>query len=255
MHALRSLSAPLLAAALVGSALCALQDRWRWTVTPYAWATDVHVDVALDGRGVVDETIPVADLLEDLDTTFQGRVEAKHGELGLYADVFYVSLSDEVDGVPLPQGAGSADLGWGLDMTIADVAGVYDPRGDDRGFEFLLGARVIDQRMSVDASLSTSGGTTQQGYDAKDTLVDLLAGVRYSRDLTDHLSFHSQLDVSSGGTELTWSMFPSLQYSFGDGRYGLLAGYRHLEIQFEEEGGLDAELAMSGPVLGFRMSF
>lgn len=255
MHALRSLSIRLLAASLATSALAAQGDRWRWTVTPYAWATDVHVDVALDGRGVVDETIPVADLLDDLDTTFQGRVEAKHGEFGLYADVFYVSLSDEVDGVALPQGAGSADLGWGLDMTIADVAGVYDPGGDDRGFEFLLGARVIDQRMEVDASFTTGSGTTQQGYDAKDTLVDLLAGIRYSRDLTERVSFHSQFDVSSGDTELTWSMFPSLQYSFGDGRYGLVAGYRHMEIEFEEQGGLDAELSMSGPLIGFRASF
>lgn len=258
LRSLRSLRtrAPLgLLAVLTLSALSAAQDeRWHWTLTPYAWATDVGIDTRLDGRQVVDETIPVKDLIEDLDLTFQGRIEVQKGAHGLLLDLFYVSMSDEVNGFALPQGAGTGDLDWTLDMTLADVAGIYDPEGDQRGLSFLYGARILDQRTKVDASFTTTSGTSAQTYEASSTLVDALLGLRYQGELTSHLSFQTQLDASTGGTDYTWSAFPSLTYSFGDGTCALVAGYRHMAVNFEDEGGLDTEMSLSGPVFGLRVS-
>lgn len=246
----------VVAAALVTSTVHASESQgWRWSITPYAWATDVGVDVSLDGRQVVSETIPVEDLLEDIDATFQGRIEARNGRHGLLLDVFYVSMSDSVQGFALPQGLGQGDLDWKMDMTIADVAGTYDPDGDGEGLSYLYGTRIIDQRFDADARFTTSGGTNAESYGGSDTLFDVLAGVRYSRPLGEHWRFQSQLDVSTGGTEYTWSAFPSFSYGFGDGSCSLLAGYRHMSIRFEEQGGLESEMSLSGPVLGLRFSF
>jgi hypothetical protein len=252
-NSLLRMSLAALAGVSLSSFVAAQDEHWRWSVTPYVWATDVGVDVRLDGREVVDETIPVEDLLEDIDATFQGRIEAKRGEHGFMLDVFHVSMSDEVNGFPLPMGAGQGDLSWKMDMTIADVAGIYDPEGDDLGFQFLYGLRVIDQRAEVDAIFTTSRGSVPHDYDGSDTLVDVLAGVRFSNDLTERLRFQTQLDFSTGGTEFSWSAFPSLRYAFGDG-YGLVAGYRTMTVDFEDEGGRDSEMTLSGPVLGFQIS-
>lgn len=249
---------PALAACalLTSSAVGAAQDdAWRFTLTPYVWATDVGLDVELAGRQVVDTTIPVADLMEDLDWSLQGRFEAKKGAHGVLLDVFYVSMSDEVDDVTLPQGAGSGDLDWQLDMTVASVAGIYDPKGDDKGFSFLYGLRILDQRATVDASFDTSTGSTAQSYGGSDTLVDALVGIRFRAELTSHLSIQTQVDVSSGGTELTWSGAPTVSYAFGDGDWAVHAGYRHMQIDFEEEGDLEADMSLSGPVLGLSASF
>lgn len=248
---------PLAALALGASRALASDPNagWRWSVTPYAWATDVGIDTRLNGRSVVDQTIPVEDLLEDIDMSFQGRVEASHGEHGFLLDVFYVSMSDSVEGAPLPNGMGSADFDWQMDMTIADIAATWDPRGDGEGFSFLYGARILDTRTKVDGSISTSGGTSAKSLDSHDTLVDVLGGVRFTTELAPRLRLQTQLDVSTGGTDYTWSAFPSLSYSFSEGGPALVAGYKHMEIGFKESGGIDTTLSLSGPVLGLRFSF
>ena len=237
-----------------GGTLSAQDDAWRWSVTPYAWATDVGIDAALAGRTVVNETIPVEDLLEDIDLTVQGRFELARGAHGVLLDLFYVSMSDEVNGLVLPQGAGTADLDWRMDLTIADLAATYDPRGDGLGLGLLYGARVIDTRTEVEGDFTTTSGTQAQDYTSDETLVDALFGLSYRAEVGSNLRVQSQLDVSTGGTELTWSAFPSLSYTFGGGKYAFVAGYRHMQIDFEEEGGLESEMTLSGPLIGFRFA-
>jgi hypothetical protein len=253
----RTFSAPLLGALALSSvadSASAQDTAWSWRLTPYVWATDVGVDIDLDGRQVVSETIPVEDLAEDLDATFQGRLEATRGQFGVCLDVFYVAMSDDVRGLPLPQGAGQANVDWEMEMAIVDLAATFDPSGDGQGLSFLCGARVIDQRADADAEFTTSSGVSNETYEAGETLIDALVGVRLKASVTERLTLQTQVDVSAGGTELTWSAFPSLSYAFGDGGAALLAGYRHMEIAFEEAGGVESELSLSGPVLGLRMA-
>ncbi len=253
----RQLPAPALALAawLPAPSVSVQEEGWRWTLTPYAWATDVGVDLYIDGTTVVSETIPVEDLMEDLDLTFQGRIEGRRGAYGALLDVFYVSMSDEVNGLTLPQGAGQGDLDWQLDMLIADVAGTYslEQRGWGPRVTWIGGARIVAQDAELDASFTTPGGTVQDAREASDTLVDVLAGLSLSADLTERLGFETQLDVSFGETDHTWSAHPALSYSLWDGRCRLLAGYRHMAIEFEEEDGLSSEVSMSGPVLGLKI--
>ena len=160
-----------------------------------------------------------------------------------------------VTGLALPQNAGSADLHWKMDMTIVDVAGTYDPAGDGAGLTFLYGARILDQRATLDADFTTPGGPSVEPYETSDTIIDALAGIGFSKRLTRHLGCRMQSDVSTGGTDVTWSTFPSLTWALGGGRHALTAGYRHMNINFKNEGGLDSEITLTGPVLGVRTSF
>jgi hypothetical protein len=243
--------------ALLLAAGSARADEWRFGVTPYAWATDIGVDATLGGRQVVDKTIPVSDLMSQLDTIFQVRLEAQHRSLGAMVDVFDVTLSDEKQGVALPQGRGQADLRSHVGMTIIDVAGVYDAKADGRGFLLLVGSRVIDQRATIDASLALAGGpTVPQTYETGEWLVDALFGLRFSQGLSRHWGVRVQADVSTGGTDYTWSIAPSLSYAFGaSGRYELTAGYRRMVIDFPDEGELGMQQTLSGALVGFRVSF
>jgi len=245
-------SLPLALVLLAGVAQ-AQNEPWRVTVTPYLWATDVGIDIDLDGRSVVSETIPVDDLIDDIDLTFQGHLEAVRGAHGVAFDLFYVSMSDSTGNFPLPESAGDGSLDWQMDMTLADLAGVYDPGGDGRGVSFLYGLRLIDQRADADATFQTSSGTQHESYGGSDTWVDALLGVRYRAQLTQNLGLMAQLDASTGGTESTWSASPSLTYSLGSS-FALVAGYRHMEVDFGEQDGLDSRMTLSGPVLGLRAS-
>jgi hypothetical protein len=231
---------------------------WRWSVTPYAWATDVGVGATLRGRTVIDEEISVDDLMEDVETLFQVRIEGQRGPFGVSLDVFDVTLADAVSDVALPNGAGSADFDADMGMTIIDVAGFLDPKGDGVGASFLYGARILNERAAVDATFSTGAsiGDAARRYETNDTFIDVLAGFRYTRRFGSHVSLRMQADITTGGTEYTWSAGPTLSYAFGEsGRHALLAGYRRMDIRFKDEGELSSNLTLSGPLLGFRASF
>ena len=239
------------------SAAPAHAGGWRFHLTPYAWATDMGVDVKLDGRQVVDKDIRVTDLLEDLDTIFQARLEVTNGSFGVMTDVFDVTLSDEAKGVALPQGAGTADVSSKIGMTILDVAGTFDPNADRQGFGFVLGTRILDERAEIDATLMPAPGVSvPQSHDEDDTMVDALAGVRFSKRFSTSWGVQMQADASTGGTDYTWSLNPSLTYAFGRfGRYGLNAGYRVMKFDFKDEAGANTQMTLSGALLGFRISF
>jgi hypothetical protein len=245
------------AVALTLSAV-ASADEWKMSVTPYLWATDVGIDLTVKDFELVDETIPFEDLLEDLETVAQVRFEAVRGEHGLAIDLFDVNLADDNDRMPLPDGSGGElVLDTQIGMTILDVAGVYDPEGDGNGLAFIYGARVINQREEIDAEIELggeSGGTTS--YDADDTFVDGLIGVRYVKQLPGRFSYEMAADVSTGDTQLTWSVAPTIGYTFGTrDQYRLTAGYRKMVVDFNTAESVDMDMTLSGFLVGFRFAF
>ena len=242
--------------ALLLTASAASASDWSWTITPYAWATDVGVNAKVADREIVDEEIAVGDLLEDLDTIVQLRLDVQHGQYGLALDLFDVTLSDQVSGVALPENAGEAALDSDMGMTILDVAGLFDPKGDKQGVSFLYGVRVLNERATVDATFLLDSGSSTGRYETEDTFVDGLVGIRLTKRFSRHWSYQMQADLSTGGTDYTWSAGPSIAYAFGQsGRYSLTAGYRRMEVNFEEDGELNTEMTLSGVLVGLRLSY
>jgi hypothetical protein len=259
-HTLRSRFRATFGAASLALILCAgaaHAGEWKWSVTPYAWLTDVGVSTKLDGREIVDEKIPVGDLVKILDTIAQVRIEVSHGSFGLMTDVFDVTMSDEKSGVALPQGAGQATMRADIGMTIFDLAGTYDPHGDGQGIGFLAGTRILNDRATIDATFNLSSGqVAEPQYETNETLVDALFGVRYAKRFTRHFGYQMQADVSFGGTDYTWSVNPALTYAFGQtGRYAVNAGYRSMTVDYKDSAGIDTKMTLSGVLLGLRTSF
>lgn len=256
MHCTKQI-AVLLAALVVAVTAPAAASEWKWSVTPYAWATDVGIDVEVADAQLVDETISVEELLEDLDTIAQVRLEAQKGVHGLFLDLFDVTLSDDATTAALPSGAGQATFTPEMGMTILDLGGIYDPQGDQKGLQLLFGARILNERATIAARVERSDGTTvSRDLEVDDTLVDALVGVRYLRQIGKRFSLQAQADVSTGGTELAWSVGPTLGYTFGEaGRYTALAGYRHMVVDFDTPEQVEATMTLSGFVAGLRIHF
>ncbi len=247
-------------AAAVALAACgtASADEWKWSITPYLWATDVGFDVSVRDHQLVDKTIPFEDLLQDLEAVAQVRADVMHGEHGFAIDLFDVELAHDSGRMPLPDGSGAelavdAEIG----MTILDLAGVYDPQGDGQGLSFLYGARLISQREDISARIHNGTETgPEASYDADDTLVDALVGMRYAGSLPGRWSYEIAADVSTGDTQLTWSLSPVIGYSFGERQqYRLTAGYRHMVIDFDTQPTVDMDMTLSGFLVGFRFAF
>jgi hypothetical protein len=245
------------AAVLAAGAAPLAASDWKFSVTPYLWATDVGVDVAIHDRQLIDEEIPVEELLEQIETIAQVRFEAQRGAHGAFVDLFDVTLSDDARTMALPSGAGAATLRPEMGMTILDLGGLYDPSGDQEGFQLLYGTRLLNQRAEIETRVDfADGDSTERAYDIDDTFVDGLVGVRYVRPIGERWSIAARADVSTGGTELTWSANPSVGYSFGESRaYTVFAGYRHMEVDFEADSPVEATMTLSGLYAGMRFSF
>jgi hypothetical protein len=81
-------------------------------------------------------------------------------------------------------------------------------------------------------------------------------GLRYDATLAGHWSYEIAADVSSGDTDFTWSVNPSLGYTFGQRQqYQVIAGYRHLVVQFDTAPAVDVQMTLSGFLAGFRFNF
>lgn len=259
MNRLSKLALAAVALALTAGAPATASD-WQWRVTPYVWATDVGVDVAIDDRTVIDDEITIGELLEDVETIAQVRLEAQRGSHGLFLDLFDVTLADDPARLALPGGQGIALVTPEMGMTLLELGGLYDPRGDQRGFQLLYGARLLDQRAEIDAAFElVDGSSVDRRYEIEDTLVDALIGVRYVRRLGERWSLETKADLSAGGTELTWSASPSLGWSFGaERRYTLQAGYRRMVVDFDTadaSADIDSRMTLSGFLVGLRVGF
>ncbi|HEY4648196.1 MAG TPA: hypothetical protein VIG95_03780, partial [Gemmatimonadales bacterium] len=71
---------------------------WRFTFTPYLWGAGLTGQVGVGGRSS-DVDIDVGDVIDDFDIGVMGLVEARKNSWVLSADVFFVNLGSEVDGV------------------------------------------------------------------------------------------------------------------------------------------------------------
>ena len=156
--------------------------------------------------------------------------------------------------------AGEALASGDLTLTVVDLGGVFNPRGDGEGFSVLYGGRAVDRDIELDARFAVAPGVTlAKSYAVSETLYDALLGARYIGRITPRWTYALQADASTGGTELTWDTLAGIGYSFGEsGRYALIAGYRYMAIEFEKDndlGQIDAEVTLSGFITGLRISF
>lgn len=258
----RSLSAfavALLASFSIGTAANA--GDWRWSVTPYAWATDVKTDVSIDDRAVGEREVEFSDLVDDLDFTAQVRIEGQRGKNGILLDVWNVHLSDDEMPVALPAPlSGEARADGDVKLTILDAGGIFNPRGDGEGFSLLYGGRMVDRDIEVGARFDLAPGVAlARRYEVSETLYDAMLGARYAGRIAPRWTYAVQANASAGGTKRTWSALAGIGYSFGDsGRYTLLAGYRYLDVEFErgtDLGEVDADVTLSGLFTGLKVAF
>ena len=52
-------------------------NDWTWTITPYAFLADVHVDVKHNDEQIISSDITLSDLIDDLESAVIFHVEGK----------------------------------------------------------------------------------------------------------------------------------------------------------------------------------
>lgn len=245
LKTLSPFAGPVLAAALVAATGGAQAQEWSGQVTLYGWGAGVSGDFTPSaGAPTLEFDASLAEVLEDLDSAFFATGLATYGNLVLFGDLTYSTVSR--DGLVPPGIPASGELTM-RSLTLA--AGRRFDAGGGSHVDVLGGFRAwsVDGRVSVPLAGVSISPTSE--------FVDPIIAVRGSAPLSDRWSVLGYIDVGGFGvgSDLTWQAAVTANYQATDNLY-LSIGWRHLYVDYSD-GGTVLEGAMTGPLLGATWRF
>lgn len=230
------------AALLLGSASArADSEDTDWLAIVYLWGSGISIDAQNASVG-----IDFDDLIDDLEMSFMGHVEAQGDDIGGFVDVVFV-------GTGANESRTNFDLNTDNDTTAMDLAMVWSP-GAARmtGFELYGGLRYVDNDFHIVADpVPPALPTLTTGIDS--SYYDVLFGARFIAPLSEQWRLTVSGDISGGDTEGTFSVAAFASYRTGQHRF--IGGYKHFEMDLESGNGRALEVTMTGPVIGYGFSF
>jgi opacity protein-like surface antigen len=243
-----------LACLLGAPASSANAEEWEWELSAYVWASDASLDASIDDTEVSDIKADFDELIKKLDIIVPLQFEGRRGRTGLFAQLDYVDLSDEKTYIGSPGITDGIRTRSALEQLIVELGGFYEIM-EDSGLDVLFGFRLLE--LSLDVDLDSPIGD-DRSLSQDQSLLDGFAGLRYRADIGERWSWWARADVGTGGTEMSLQGTAGVALKLGRKRDdALYIGYRHLQFETEERGRgiVEKDLALSGPILGYRFGF
>jgi len=239
----------LLVTALLLAPHAQAQDQWRWSITPYMWATDISEDLILDGQVVGGGDTEFNDLADKIVTSMQLHFEGIKDRWGVFADVSHVDLRDSQTG---EQGLGRLEAD--IKETATEAGLIFRPGGSSGRLDLLVGVRILSIIEKYRLELGQIVGPFELRVD--DDYLDALIGARWLIPFSDRWAVSLRGDVSAGGTDYTWTAQGLLAWRFGKYRNSaVFAGYQYRELKYTKADVLEDHKTLSGPGLGLRIGF
>jgi hypothetical protein len=189
-----------------------------------------------------------SEILDELDIGIMGMFEARKGKFALWSDVFYSRISTSVD-TPGPFYDG-ADYEQKLGYTSFGVS-YRVVENEWLELDALAGVRFffLDNEMDLNGGILPAENSQ---YD--ENWYDPFLSVKTNVALTEKLYFTGWAGMAVGGeSESSYDFFGGLGYKFSE-TYSAVAGYRHLEVDYEQ-GDFLFGVEMSGLLLGLVIRF
>lgn len=221
-------------------------DDWQFFGNINGWlpaikgqtTTGAEIDIELD------------EILEDLHFTAMVGFEMKKDKLSLMVDVLYMNLSENPNEPVGPPILGQTLVDAGLKAWVVTPVVAYEVVQSDRwDLDLLAGARYLWVKVDLQIAPLPKVFPTRNAWDG-------IGGFKgqFKFDQNWFLPFYA--DVGTGESELTWQAFAGLGYKFAG--WDLIAGYRHLEWNFESGDPLGAvllDLYITGPIISAKFAF
>lgn len=228
-------------------------DKWAFTIAPYAWLAGQKGEVAtLPGLPATDIDV---DFYDDILGNINGALfltgEARKGRWGFVADIAYTDIEDE-NATPyqiLWQKVTSQTKSW-----MVSAAGLYRLAETNRSSLDVIGGI---RYWSVDSRLSLSGGPApgQEKSNTEDWF-DPLVGLKGMSFLGGSKFFISGGLAVGGfgvGSDFMADAWANLGYQWTR-TFGTTVGYRYLDVDYEKDDFL-YDIAQQGLVLGLVWQF
>jgi hypothetical protein len=240
----------------------AVEEPWRWTGSVNGWLPGIDGETSFRGSSGPAIEVSPKQVLDALQFTLQGSLEARKGRWGIWSDVVYANFGATkkatrdftVGDVGLPAGV-TADLDLDVASWFWTTAGVYNlSSSPDSSIDLLAGARLLDMDQTLDwrfngtlgeGSFPPREGSSRAVTSNWDGIVGVKGRASLSADRKWFLPYY--LDVGAGESKLTWMAIAGVGYQFGWG--ALTATWRHLDYDMKS-GSAVHSLTFSGAAIG-----
>lgn len=217
---------------------------WEWELTPYFWAPSISSDLREEAPPVGSDS-EFQDIIDKIDGVFLGHAEGQGEDLGVFADLLFLSLADDNRHTRTTTAAD-------LDTTVYEMAMVWSPgQTHYRGVEVFAGLRYLDVDLKleidpIDPAFLTRTLAADRSYS------DFMLGLRYRADISDKWGYSLRADGGWGDTEGTYNATATLHRQTGHGEWSF--GYRYFDTEVKA---LDSSLTLTlnGPVVGYTFRF
>jgi hypothetical protein len=224
-------------------------DRSEIRVTPYLWVAGTNGDIGIPrGDGEVEVGKSFADILGSLNFAFMGTLDVRHERIVAMADVIYLDMSVDVDGIRDPQFfQGEVDQSV-LVSTLSAGYRVLD--GGPLSVDLLVGGRLV----SLDTAILLEGPLNTREAERSVSKISPLVGGRVTFPLNNDLAIVLYGDAGGlGGSDVKWQAAGTVQWDISR-HWRVLGGYRHMAIH-HDSADYEFDVALSGPLLGVSYRF
>jgi hypothetical protein len=226
---------------------------WTFQLAPYMWMAGAKADLTAGPIETSGEA-SFGDLLKNLDVGAMLRFEARHDRWGIMLDGLYMRLNSDAKVRLANRRIRGLSIDATMEMSILEAAGFYRFGEGPVTVDALAGIRYfsIDVEMDISRRWTILDREVNASQDME--WIDPIVGGRMVWNLADDwlLTLRGDLGGFGIGSELTWNVAAAVGYRLSESTL-LVVGYRHLDINYEDNVDFDAQF--SGPYLGMSFSF
>jgi hypothetical protein len=261
---------------------------WKFSITPYAWATSLNGSTTVKGR-TTDIDASFIDILNHTEfpkDLFQlaAFAEARYGRFALLGDIAYMKIglgagATRSRGVDELNATVGVSAGLTVKMVIAELVAAYEvarwngitsPKSTT-ALDLYAGGRAwwqhADADLAVSGTLNVLGLTlTRNGtFTASDRVswVDPVVGARLRHQFAPAWNLAVSGDVGGFdvGSKFSWQALALLDYEFCRSKsvtWSGVIGYKALFADYSQGSGLthyEYDMTMHGPVFGVTARF
>jgi hypothetical protein len=235
------------------------EDGWSFEFAPFLFAAGMDGTAGVRGvEAAVDMDFDT--LLENLDSAFLARFEARRGPWGVALEGIYFDLEgEEVRSWSGPLGnSNTAALDWTATEKVFQTTLYYELLHGKQKLDLLIGARYTELDARLGLTLNTGAPLLPDGARAvsrNEDWIDPVIGARLRTPLSENWYALAFADVGGfgAGADLTYQLFAAVGWQFAR-QWSVEMGYRHVYQDYRQDD-FKWDVTTSGPHLGLALKW
>lgn len=245
----------------------AKESDWQFRATLYGFLPHIGGAVTFPTGTGRDIDIDQQSLLDHLNFTFMGSLEAQKGRWGAFTDIVYMDVGGSrsrsrdfrIGRAGLPVGI-TANASLDVTAWVWTVAGSYRVLSTPRAsLDVFAGTRLLDVQGDLDLQFDVKVGrrlglrrnlSSTSGLQVWDGITGAKGRLDVGAPRGWFLPYY--LDVGTGGSDVTWQGNAGVGYAFP--RWEVVAAWRYLAYEFPSAERIDS-LDFNGPSLGITVAW